>query len=232
RAVNLNQFNRILRQVFLLPVIALLLAAVALYLQIQGANSTVRLIQQSDAHISQVSRINTLILNEESALRGYENTSDARFLQPYLDAAPRLQAEFDKMRNLPGLDDVEKRYIDDLINKHQLWVYAFALPVIATIQAGGQVRDVDLNLRGKSMMDDIRNDLSDTTHNAEHRRATRIQLWQHQVRHMEWLLLVLALCIGISIGLFTRNRLHDVSDAYRTSLDVLGRRAEEIFQSE
>lgn len=230
--MNLNQFNRILRQVFLLPVIALLLAAVALYLQIQGANSTVRLIQQSDAHISQVSRINTLILNEESALRGYENTSDARFLQPYLDASPRLQAEFDKMKNMPGLDNIEKRYIDDLVNKHQLWVDAFALPIIATIQAGGQVRDVDLNLRGKSMMDDIRKDLSDTTHNAEQRRAARIHLWQYQVRHMEWLLLVLALCVGIFIGLFTRNRLHAVSDAYKTSLDVLGRRAEEIFQSE
>ncbi|MDW5266289.1 MULTISPECIES: ATP-binding protein [Acidobacteriaceae] len=230
--MNLNQFNRILRQVFLLPVIALLLAAVALYLQIQGANSTVRLIQQSDAHISQVSRINTLILNEESALRGYENTSDARFLQPYLDAAPHLQAEFDKMKTLPGLDDVEKQYIGDLIDKQQLWLDAFALPVIATIQAGGQVRDVDLNLRGKSMMDDIRQDLANTTHNAEQRRAVRIHLWQSQVRHMEWLLLVLALCVGIFIGLFTRNRMHAVSDAYKTSLDVLGRRAEEIFQSE
>ncbi len=217
---------------FLLPVVALLLAAVALYLQIQGANSTVRLIQESDAHISQVSRLNTLILNEESALRGYENTSDARFLQPYLDASPRLQAEFDKMRSLPGLDEVEKGYIDDLIEKHQLWLDAFALPVVATIEAGGQVRDVDLNLRGKSMMDDIRHDLSNTTHNAEQRRAVRINLWQDQVRRMEWFLLVLALCVGIFIGLFTRNRLHAVSDAYRTSLDVLGRRAEEIFQSE
>jgi PAS domain S-box-containing protein len=230
--VNLSQFNRILRQVFLLPVIALLLAAVALYLQIQGANSTVRLIQESDAHISQVSRLNTLILNEESALRGYENTSDARFLQPYLDASPRLQAEFDKMRSLPGLDEVEKRYIGDLTEKHQIWLDAFALPVIATIEAGGQVRDVDLNLRGKYMMDDIRRDLADTTHNAEERRTARINLWQHQVRRMEGLLLVLALCIGIFIGLFTRNRLHAVSDAYKTSLDVLGRRAEEIFQSE
>lgn len=230
--MNLSQFNRILRQVFLLPVIALLLAAVALYLQIQGANSTVRLIQESDAHISQVSRINTLILNEESALRGYENTSDPRFLQPYLDASPRLQAEFDKMRSLPGLDEVEKRYIDDLTEKHQIWLDAFALPVVATIQAGGQVRDVDLNLRGKSMMDDIRRDLADTTHNAEQRRSARINLWQHQVRRMEQLLLVLALCVGIFIGLFTRNRLHAVSDAYKTSLDVLGRRAEEIFQSE
>jgi PAS domain S-box-containing protein len=230
--VNLNQFNRILRQVLLLPVIALLLLAVALYLQIQGANSTVQLIQQSDARIAQVSRIEKLILNEESGLRGYENTSDLRFLQPYLDASQGLQKEFDRMERLPGLDAVEKHYLDDLMENHQLWLDAFALPVIATIEAGGQARDVDLNLRGKSMMDNIRQDIADTTHNAEQRRIARIQLWHRQVRHMEWLLLVLALCVGVLIGLFTRNRLHAVSSAYKTSLDVLGRRAEEIFQSE
>ena len=195
--MNLNQFNRILRQVFLLPVIALLLVAVALYIQIQGANSTVQLIQESDARIAQVSRIEKLILNEESGLRGYENTSDVRFLQPYLDSSQRLQREFDRMETLPGLDSVEKHYLDDLMNKHQLWLDAFALPVIATIEAGGQARDVDLNLRGKSMMDDIRQDIANTTHNAEQRRIARIDLWHRQVRHMEWLLLVLALCVGI-----------------------------------
>jgi PAS domain S-box-containing protein len=230
--VNLAQFNSILRQVFLLPVIALLLTAIALYLQIQGANQTVRLIQESDARIAQVSRIEKLILNEESGLRGYENTSDLRFLQPYLDASPGLQSEFDKMEALPGLDATEKHYIDDLVNKHQLWQDAFALPVIATIEAGGQARDVDLNLRGKSMMDDIRQDIANTTHNAEQHRIARIHLWRTQVRDMEWLLLVLALCVGVFIGLFTRNRLHAVSNAYKNSLDVLGRRAEEIFQSE
>jgi PAS domain S-box-containing protein len=230
--VNLAQFNSILRQVFLLPVIALLLTAIALYLQIQGANQTVRLIQESDARIAQVSRIEKLILNEESGLRGYENTSDPRFLQSYLDASPRLQAEFDRMQTLPGLDAIEKHYIDDLADKHQIWQDAFALPVIATIKAGGQARDVDLNLRGKSMMDDIRQDIADTTHNAEQRRAARIHLWRTQVRDMEWLLLVLALCVGVFIGLFTRNRLHAVSNAYKNSLDVLSRRAEEIFQSE
>ena len=132
--MNLSQFNRILRQVFLLPVIALLLMAVALYLQIRGANSTVNLIQESNARIAQVSRIEKLILNEESGLRGYENTSDNRFLQPYLAASSSLQAEFDRMQTLPGLDSVEKHYLDDLIEKHQLWQDAFALPVIATIR--------------------------------------------------------------------------------------------------
>jgi PAS domain S-box-containing protein len=38
--------------------------------------------------------------------------------------------------------------------------------------------------------------------------------------------------MGILIGLFTRNRLHTVSAAYRLSLEILGRRAEELFQSE
>ncbi|MEO6911427.1 MAG: CHASE3 domain-containing protein, partial [Edaphobacter sp.] len=135
--MNLDQFNRILRQVFLLPVIALLLTAVALYVQIRGANSTVNLIQESGTRIAQVSRIEKLILNEESGLRGYENTSDPRFLQPYLEASSHLQAELDKMQTLPGLDSVEKHYIDDLIDKHQIWQDAFALPVIATIRAGG-----------------------------------------------------------------------------------------------
>jgi PAS domain S-box-containing protein len=45
-------------------------------------------------------------------------------------------------------------------------------------------------------------------------------------------LLFLALGMGLLIGLFTRNRLHAVSAAYRTSLEILGRRAEELFQSE
>ena len=36
-------------------------------------------------------------------------------------------------------------------------------------------------------------------------------------------LIVLALGMGFLIGLFTRSRLHAVSDAYKTSLDVLNR---------
>lgn len=230
--MNLNQFNRILRQVLLLPVIALLLMAIALYVQIRGANATVQLIQESDARITQIGKIERLILDEESSLRGYENTSDERFLQPYLNAAPQLQAEFDKMKSLPGLDSVEDHYIDDLVEKHQTWNEAFAVPVISILRGGGQANDVDLNLRGKDMMEQIRRDISGITHNAERRRAARIERWHRQVLEMVAFLLALALGVGILIGLFTRNRLHAVSAAFKTSLDVLSRRAEELFQSE
>ena len=230
--MNLSQFNRILRQVFLLPVVALLLTAGALYWQIRGANATVNLIQDSDTHIAQAALVAKLIADEESGLRGYETTLDTRFLQPYVEAETRLQTELRKLEEITGTNPEQKSLIEDLRNEHQTWRDAFAVPVIATVRAGGQSNDVELNLRGKSQMDEVRDDINAIIHNDEKHRAARIQLWHRQVRSMLGGLIVLALSMGILIGLFTRSRLHAVSDAYKTSLDVLNRRAEEIFQSE
>jgi PAS domain S-box-containing protein len=232
RSVNLSQFNRILRQVFLLPVVALLLTAGALYWQIRGANATVNLIQNSDTRIAQAALIAKLIADEESGLRGYETTLDTRFLQPYVEAEARLQTELRRLDEMTGSNPEQKRLIEDLRNEHQTWRDAFAVPVIATVRAGGQSNDVELNLRGKSQMDEVRNDINAIIRNDEQRRAARIQLWHRQVRSMLVGLIILALSMGILIGLFTRSRLHAVSDAYKTSLDVLNRRAAEIFQSE
>jgi PAS domain S-box-containing protein len=230
--VNLSQFNRILRQVFLLPVVALLLTAGALYWQIRGANATVKLIQESDARIAQATLVAKLIADEESGLRGYETTLDTRFLQPYVESEARLQTELRRLSEIAGSNPEQKRLIEDLRNEHQTWRDAFALPVIATVRAGGKSNDVELNLRGKSQMDEVRNDINAIIRNDEQHRAARIELWHRQVRSMLVGLIILALSMGVLIGLFTRSRLHAVSDAYKTSLDVLNRRAEEIFQSE
>ena len=230
--MNLNQFNSILRQVFLLPVIALLLTAGALYWQIQGANATVGLIQASDARITQATQVSKLLGDEESGLRGYETTSDPRFLEPYSDAQLHLENEFQKLSNIAGSDPEQMGYVSDLRDKQQTWHDAFAVPLIATVKAGGRTSDVGLNLHGKELMDELRKDISSIIHSAEQNRTERIALWRRQVHTMLGALLVLALGIGVLIGLFTRSRLHAVSAAYSTSLDVLRRRAEEIFQSE
>jgi PAS domain S-box-containing protein len=230
--VNLSQFNSVLRQVFLLPVVALLVVAGALYLQIQGSNATVNLIQQSDARISQATLIAKLVADEDSGLRGYEATSDDRFLQPFLEAQSHTHTELQRLSDLAGADAEEKRSILDLQNEHQTWQDAFALPLAATVRAGGHTDDLELNLHGKALMDEVRTDLKDIISDAEKSRTRRIARWHRQVHTMLVVLLLLALGMGILIGLFTRSRLHAVSDAYRTTLDRLGKRAEEMFQSE
>jgi PAS domain S-box-containing protein len=230
--VNLSQFNNILRQVFLLPVVALLVVAAALYVQISGANATVALIQDSDARISQATLVSKLVVDEESGLRGYETTGDPQFLQPFSEAESHIQEEIQNLDDMTGADANQKHDITDLRDEHQTWRDAFALPIIAQVRSGGKTNDVDLNLHGKTLMDAVRHDLNDIIYKAEENRARRIERWHRQVRTMLLGLLFLALGMGIMIGLFTRNRLHAVSAAYRTSLEILGHRAEELFQSE
>ena len=230
--MNLSQFNSVLRQVFLLPVVSLLVVAGALYMQIRGANLTVNLIQDSDARISQATLVSKLVVDQESGLRGYQTTGDTRFLQPFNDAESHVQEEINNLDNMAGADTDQKQDIIDLRAEHQTWRDAFALPVIGQVQEGGKANDVDLNLHGKVLMDEVRHDLDDIIHKAEDNRARRITRWHSQVRTMLLVLLFLALGMGLLIGLFTRNRLHTVSVAYRMSLEILGRRAEELFQSE
>src|SRR5271156_3358092 len=201
-------------------------------MQIQGANATVNLIQESDARISQATLVAKLVVDEESGLRGYETTGDQRFLQPFTDAESHVQEEIQNLDNMAGADIDQKHDVVDLKEELQTWRDAFALPVIAEVRGGGTASDVDLNLHGKVLLDEVRHDLDDIIHKAEENRARRIARWHRQVRTMLFVLLFLALGMGLLIGFFTRNLLHAVSAAYRTSLEILGHRAEELFQSE
>ncbi len=175
--MNLTQFNRILRQVFLLPIIALLITAWALYLQVRGANETVRQIQEADATIAQVAQVAKLIIDQESGLRGYEATGDDRFLTDYRQAEGSIQSEFNNLALMVQFDDTQRHNIEDLSNGYQNWHDAFALPIIATVRAGGKANDVTLNLYGKTLMDQVRQDLAAITHHTEARRSDRIQQW-------------------------------------------------------
>jgi PAS domain S-box-containing protein len=201
-------------------------------MQIQAANATVDLIQESDARISQATLVSKLIVDEESGLRGFETTGDGQFLQPFREAESHVQNEIQNLDAMAGTDADMKHDLADLREEHQIWHDGFAVPVIAQVRAGGKTDDVALNLHGKVLMDAVRHDLNDIIHKAEDNRTRRIAHWHRQVHTMVLVLLFLALGMGILIGMFTRNRLHTVSAAYRTSLEILGRRAEELFQSE
>lgn len=230
--MNLTQFHRILRQAFLLPIIALLIMAGTLYWQMRGANETVQRIQEADFRISQTIGVGRLIADQESGLRGYEVTGDERFLNDFRQSEGHFQAQMDNLTTATRDDATQKNNVEDLRNGYQNWHDAFALPIIATVKAGGQTSDLTLNLYGKSLMDQVRQDIGAITTHYGTQRTERIRQWQAQVRNTIEALIAIALGMGILIGLFTRNRLRAVSSAYRTSLEVLGRRAEEIYQSE
>ena len=233
--MNLRHFNRIVRQVLIFPVLALIIVAVALYWQVSTSSHTVDRIQDSDEAIAQTNLIGRLIIDEESGLRGYLVTGDDRFLDPYNKAAEAFPGSLQYLDERK-LDDDEKKQVARLVSDHEVWHESFAAPLIAITRSRGAdqpaTRDVEQNLSGKRLMDLVRADLASLNEASQVHRARRVERWRKQVRNLVIGLLCLAVVIGLFIGLFTRNRLHAVSTMYRTSLDTLSEKNNELFLSE
>ncbi len=233
--MKLRKFNRVLSQVSFLPVLVLGVTSGVLYLQIMNANRTVALVERSDLRIAQATLAAKLIVDEETGLRGYQNTADSRFLEPYHAAQGQLGEVLRALDNAPGSpgpDGVPLHGIAALKDAHAGWQKSFAEPVIASVRAGRPANDPEWNMRGKLQMDFMRSELGAIVQRSERRRSDRIAQWQRQVRWTEFILFGLAIAAGLLIGLFTRSRMRWVSDAYRASLRDLQLRAEEIFESE
>jgi len=223
-------FKRTMRQVLLLPVVACLVLAGILVWQISGANATVGLIEQADQRIALATLVEKLVVDEETGLRGYQTTADPRFLQPYHDAEVPMQQAIAQLQSMtrPG----QQQLLNQFIQQHQTWHQGFAEPLIATIAAGGHATDVDLNLQGMARMNAMRDSLKAIVSAAEQSRKNRIAQWRLQTRHILFLLIGMALAIGLLIGLFTRVRLKSAYDSFQHQLDLQRQRTQELFESE
>ncbi len=230
--MDIGKFKHILLQVFLLPVFAVLLMALALYTDMTSNSRTVGQIVEYDARIAQATLVYKLILDEESGLRGYQTTSDPSFLDPYYKADPLIEKELSNLETMASASQSEVDHIRHLREQHLTWRDGFATPVIASLRTGGNADDVNLNLQGKVLMDAIRADLDAIIADAQDHRAELIGLRQKNRRELLAGMFMLAIVVGLAIGIFTRNRLHAVADAYRESLNTTKRRADELFESE
>jgi PAS domain S-box-containing protein len=216
--------------VLVLPIVACLLLAGVLVWQITGSNRTVQSIGRSDQAISLATRVEKLVVDEETGVRGYQITSDKRFLAPYNQAAKPMAEALDDLEKI--LDAAHQPLLAQFKGHHEDWQNNFARPVIAAVAEGRSVRDDDLNLTGRSRVDAMRRILSRIESDAEQSRSAHAQAWKTQSYNVFLVLYIAALAMGIIIGLFTHDRMESVSAAFRRSLDAQQRRADELFRSE
>ena len=229
--MNSTDFDKLLRQVVVVPVAGLLLTAAILTWQILSFNRTVAQIQSSDRTLAGTVQLEAMVVDQESGLRGYQLTRDPDFLEPYRKSNDALQNQFVLLRSLESTPE-DKEQVDTLKANYTAWDNEFALPLIGTVRRGGGTRGAELNLAGKRKMDTIRRQVAALTESAEARRDEHVQLWRKQIRSISIGLVMIALVAGLMIGLYVRRLLHLVSSAYRKSHHALRIRAEQTFRSE
>ena len=228
--MELRRFKRTLRQVLVLPIVACLLLAAVLVWQITGSNRTVRRINEADQAISLAIRVEKLVIDEETGVRGYQITGDKRFLDPYEQAGAPLSGTVDQLEQV--IDPQHRPLLEDFRTQHQEWQEHFAQPIISAVSDHRPISDPDLNMTGRNHMNAMRRLLAKIESDAEQQRSARAQAWKSQSYNVFLILYIAALAMGIIIGLFTHDRMESVSAAFLRSLEAQARRAEELFRSQ
>ena len=230
--MNLRQLNRILLQTLLVPVVALFFVAGVLALQIRKAEISVAHMQAASDNITAAARVSALTVDEETGIRGYQLTANEIFLQPYgLAQAPLGQALHD-LRDGLARQGIDPRTVDDFVLAHDTWRVAYAEPIIQATRNGTDTRDTGLNLRAKAQMDHVRSLITRIIQLEQTQRNETIRTWRRQVRQTLQILVILAVVIGLAIGITARNRLHAVSDAFQNTLEEVRHNAQLIYESE
>ena len=230
--MNLSKLNRILLQTLLLPVVALMFVSGVLVWQIINAEHTVAQIQIADNNIATANYVSALIADQEAGIRGYQNTANEIFLQPYDFAVAPLQASFARLREGIATQHGDETQVETLISSHRRWVNNIAEPMILMVRSGAETRDPGLNLRGKAHMDIVRGAIASIVASQKYQRTLFVDHWQQQLRDTLIGIVLFSLLTGLLIGLFARSRLHTVSEAFQDSLLKLRRNAQSTFESE
>jgi len=225
--VNLREFQRVLKQAFFVPLLALVALAGVLLWQVRDAQQAQRWLDHSDRVSTRVAELERLIIDQETALRGFELTGDQTMLAPFKAASEPIDAHFDSIRRHVS-DNPEQ--ISNLVRVHDrylLWL-GFANNVLSTPNAAA---NAPLNHRGKELMDAVRDAMRTMSDTEDKIRSSRLENTLILERRELMVIIAGALLVGIALSIFSLTRLRQVSSAYQRSLDELQKRSNELYES-
>jgi PAS domain S-box-containing protein len=227
--LKLPEFNRTLRQLVALPILLLVLMAGFLVWQIVATARAQQQLDHSDQVTSQVEKLQSLFIDQETGLRGFQLTGDQVMLAPWEAAAGPIQVQFATLHGLLAADPQQSATLRDLEDRYNRWLQ-FARGVLA--KDPKLIADPHVNQRGKQMMDGIRATAGllqareANMRQAQYRRAQALQ-----GRELVSLLLS-ALLVGVVLALFTRHHVKTISVSYVRTIDEITGQSEALFESQ
>lgn len=222
------EFRRILRQAVFVPIALLLLLAIFFLAQLARFSRAVSDLHRSDEITAQIIDLQKLILDQETAMRGYALTRDPRMLAPFAQGMDPIQKDFATLRAQLSGDKEQQRRLSILSDRYQTWL-ARAKRMVArdhTLMGKPHVSE-----QNKDMMDDIRN----AAHHmlvAQEAEGGKFEREAPYIRQQDFITVLLAaLIVGLLVAAFVRQRLRSVSRSYDSTLAELAEGARETQES-
>jgi signal transduction histidine kinase len=183
--------SKVLVQAALIPAVLALIVAAVLAIEVNSLVTLSRWVQHTDEVIGSAREIQAMLVDRESALRGYVIARSAEYLEPYEIANSALPGRWEALLRLVSDNPTQMKRVADMRQLAIQWE-AFARAAIAanprdaaTLVATGQ---------GRSLMQQLRNQLEDFVRVEEGLRDERAR------KEERGALRAVAVCVGLLVA--------------------------------
>jgi len=198
-----RKFKTLLRRVIVIPMLVTTSLAAFLLWETFDLNKALAWVDHTDPVLDQSGQLLKLLLNRESAKRGYIATGDEAFLQPYIDGAKRFDSEFQALDQLVADNPAQQKRMKDLYAANQE-AEDYDSRVIALRRTGkADPALIDAWMR-KGKIDKLRDQIDEFQAVEEALHVQRLEDAHHRSILLIASCLVLCLGSGIFLALFTR----------------------------
>lgn len=214
-----------------LPVVLMAVVGAALYWQVAQLVELNRWVDHSDRVIADANRVERLLVDRESGLRGFNSTNEALFLEPFTTAEAGLEEAFDELSAAVRDEPEQLRRVRRVRDVAGRWRRDFAENLLVATRAG-RVVPIAERLQGKSLMDEMRATLTAFGRFEAALRERRSAEVREAVRWGTILTVGATVAVAVVMGVFTRRQILAVTASYDRSLTLSRERAEALARSE
>ena len=212
------RFRRALILAVALPFLLMAVMATGLLWALRQVVTADHAVQHTGQVVSQSFESLTLILDMETGVRGYINTGNRQFLDPYLRSETKVLPALDALAGLVEVEDVEEAQEISHIRTTFIDWERFARDAIRKQDAGSAAAAGIDNARGKFLMDNIRDKLASLVANENDRRANALLSARRAATLASRLGLLLSLAVAVIIAVFAAYELFAISRTYESAL--------------
>ena len=225
--MNLRDFQRVLKQAFFIPLIALVALAGVLLWQVATTRDAQLWLDHSDLVSAQIAELERRIIDQQTELRGFELTGDKSMLRPFDNHNAHIDTQFTYLRQLISDNPQQIANLVRIHDSYLIWL-DFAQSVISSPNPTG---DKSLAYRGRDLMTAVRQATRTMSETEDKLRKERLEKAIVLERREIVIVIFGALIVGIALSIFSMMRLRQVSRAYQQSLDDLHKSSTEVYES-
>lgn len=215
--LNQREFRRVLFRGLLFPLVSAFLLALLIAWQIRALLDMSTWVDRSQQVISQSHRVQKLLMDMETGVRGYALTRSREYLAPYEEARIELGSALAKMKQLLADQPQEMPHVKKVEALAEEWAVRYADVTINGV-ASGRRRAYSPGI-GQDMMNRMRGELSDLMTSATIQRDERTARAKTVARVLSGGGVLMALSIGFFLAMSARRHIFHLTDLYQHSLD-------------